>query len=127
MGNICFCCNKKEKQMIINEALKLSKIGEEKKDIENNNKNNDIINNNGKSNNNLKENIIIYQLNSKFNQKEVTVNEEQKIKNKNTIKNINRRIYLIQKYKFTNDEFEKHIKFTHFNKIISSTTNSFIK
>ena len=65
--------------MIISEALQLSKIGEEKKDIENNNKNNDIINNNGKSNNNLKENIIVYQLNSKFNQKELTVNEEQKI------------------------------------------------
>ena len=50
-----------------------------------------------------------------------------KIKNKNTIKNIKRRISLINRYKFHEDKLEKFIKFTHMNKIVSSTTNSIMK
>ena len=121
MGSIC--CDEHKKQIVPKDTLHLIKIDEEKDDIENNN----IININNISNNNTnnKNNIIVYKFNSIF--KNQGGNEEQNIKNKNTIKNINRRMYLIKKYKFVDDKFEKHIKFTHFNKIISSTTNSFIK
>ena len=125
MGNVC--CDKNIKFIFINETFPLSKIEEAKNNFENVTKNNDIINNDDKNSNNIKDKIIEYQLNSKFNIKEETVNGEQKIKNKNTIKNINRKSYLVKKYKFADDKIEKHIKFTHFNKIISSTTNSFIK
>ena len=123
MGNIC--CDLSRKQIIV--TSQLGKKEEEKDDIEDNNLSINNINNNIIINDsNMKNNIIVFNINSKFNQKEETVNEKQRIKNKNTIKNINRRIYLDKKYKFADDKFEKHIKFTHFNKIISSTTNSFL-
>ncbi len=113
MGTIC-CSEKKEQLIIKIESIKLSQIKEEKEES-----NEDDIN---KIKN---DNIILFNLKSTFNKK--IIKQEPKIKNKNTIKNINRRIYLMNKYKFTDDKFEKYIKFTHLNKIISSTTNSFSK
>ena len=113
MGSIC-CCEKKEKIINKKESVQLSQIKEEKEES--------IVDDVNKLNN---DNIIVVNLKSTFNKK--IIKEEPKIKNKNTIKNINRRIYLMNKYKFTDDKFEKYIKFTHMNKIISSTTNSFSK
>ena len=113
MGAIC-CSEKKEEIIIKIESIQLSQIKEEKEES--------IVDDKNKINN---DNIIVVNLKSTFNKK--TIKQEPKIKNKNTIKNINRRIYLINKYKFSDDKFEKYIKFTHMNKIISSTTNSFSK
>lgn len=87
----------------------------------------DINNINDKSLNISNNNITIFNLNSRFNHKKIFNEEERNIKNKNTNKNINRRINLINRYKFNEDKLDKFIKFTHLNKIISTTTNSFVK
>ena len=110
MGNLCY---KENKNIEIVSGMNLSQIKEEKDD----NEVKDIKNNN----------IIIFNFQSRFDQKKITGDEEHKIKNKNTIKNINRRASLINKLKLHEDKLEKFIKFTHTNKIISSTTNSFFK
>ena len=90
---------------------------EEQKESNDNKDINDINNNN----------IIVFNLQSRFTNKIIKDEEVLKIKNKNTIKNIKRRISLINRYKFHEDKLEKFIKFTHMNKIVSSTTNSIMK
>ena len=114
MGILCY---KENKESEIIAGICLSEIVEEKNDIK------------AKNINDRKNNIIVFNFKSRFEQKKIINNEEHKIKNKITIKNINRRTSLINKYKLNEDKFEKFIKFTHMNKIISSTTNtnSFLK
>ena len=114
MGIIC--CYEKNQTLIIN-GVHLSEIKEEKDEI------NEI--NDNKINNN--DNIIVYKLNSRFNSKKECFENERIIKHKITIKYMNKRSNLINKYKFKEDKFEKFIKFTHLNQIVSSTTNSIIK
>ena len=77
--------------------------------------------------NDINNNIIVFNLQSRFTNKIIKDEEVLNIKNKNTIKNIKRRISLINRYKFHEDKLEKFIKFTHMNKIVSSTTNSIMK
>ena len=109
MGILCY---NKNKNIEIISGIHLSEMKEE------------TNNNNIK---NINNNIIIFNFKSRFEQKKISGDEEHKIKNKNTIKNINRRTSLINKLKLHEDKIEKFIKFTHMNKIISSTTNSFFK
>ena len=113
MGNLCY---RENKEAVIISGIHLSETKEEKNNKKENNSNN--INNNK---------IVVFNFKSRFAQKKLVNDEVHKIKNKNTIKNINRRTSLINKYKLNEDKFEKFIKFTHFNKNISSTTNSFLK
>ena len=108
------CCYENKDQKIIS-GIHLSEIEEEKNDS------------NDKSVNISQNNIIVFRLDSRFNHKKLFDDKEQNIKNKSTMKRYNKRINLINKYKYKEDKFEKFIKFTHFNKIVSSTTNSLIK
>ena len=104
----------------IKESQIISEIHLTEKEEQNNDNDNKNINN-------INNNIIVFNLKSRFDHKKIKDEENIDIKNRNTIKNIKRRISLVNKYKFHEDKLEKFIKFTHMNKIISSTTNSIMK
>ena len=78
-----------------------------------------------KSSENNSNNTIIFNFHSKFNNNKFNF-KENSIKNKNTIKKMNRRKSLLNRYKYTDDKFDKYIKFTNINKNVSVTTNSFM-
>ncbi len=116
MNRFINCCEKKEKmEEIVNCDIDASEIKKE----------DDNINiKSGKNNNNIID-TIVFNFQSKFNQYNESINHNI-IQNKITIRNMNRRKSLLNKYKITEEKLEKYIKFTNINKNISTTTNSFI-
>ena len=116
MGKIIICCAKKEKiEEIVDCDINASEIKKE---------DSNIIIKSGKKNNNIYD-TIVFNFQSKFNQNNESINHNN-IQNKITIRNMNRRKSLLNKYKITEEKLEKYIKFTNINKNISTTTNSFI-